>query len=66
MDAVNAYLKTQTDWSTDDNIRFVFDFLQSSDGPLYDYFINHRQRFIEVVGSEQVNITMKIIGQPKH
>lgn len=52
---VNKYLSTQQDWSTEKNIKFIFDFLQDVNSKLFEYFISHRSRFAEVIGEEKVS-----------
>jgi thiol-disulfide isomerase/thioredoxin len=56
------YLSTQDDWSTDKNIKFIFDFLHTTNSAEFDYFLRNKQRFIEVVGQEQVDRSVSILS----
>ncbi len=55
------YLSTQSDWSTEKNIKFIFDFLHQTKSKEFDYFIRHKDRFVQVVGKEQVDRTLYIL-----
>jgi len=52
---VKKYLSTQRDWSTEKNIKFIFDFLQDVNSAEFDYFSKNRARFNEVLGKERVD-----------
>lgn len=52
---VKKYLSTQSDWTTEKNIRFIFDFMNSVKSELFQYFVNNRDRFEEVIGVNRVN-----------
>ncbi len=58
---VQRYLSTQEDWSTDKNIRFIFDFLNHTRSPLFEYFKNNKPRFEEVIGAEKVRYSLEIM-----
>lgn len=58
---VKKYLSTQSDWSSEKNIRFIFDFLQNVRSEEFEYFISHRQRFEEVIGPDRVIETLGIL-----
>lgn len=51
---VDKYLSTQTDWSLEKNVRFIFDFMDDVNSDLFKYCINNRWRFEEVLGKEKV------------
>jgi len=51
---VKKYLSTQKDWSTDKNVRFIFDFMDNVNSDLFQYFVSNRWRFDEVIGTEKV------------
>lgn len=61
-DVAKKYLSTQNDWSTEKNIKFIFDFLHTTNSAEFDYFLRNKQRFIEVVGSEKVDRTLSILS----
>lgn len=54
-EVAEAYLATQTDWSTLDNMAFILDMTRSTDSKLFDYLANNRKAFIEAFGSGAVN-----------
>jgi len=58
---VKKYLSTQNDWSTEKNIKFIFDFLQNVKSPLFEYFINNKPRFELVIGKEKVLRALSIL-----
>lgn len=51
---VKKYLSTQTDWSTDKNVKFIFDFMDDVNSDLFKYCVDNRRRFEEVIGKEKV------------
>lgn len=59
--AARKYLDTQADWSTRDNLQFIYDFLYDGKGPLFEYFIEHRDAFISLVGPTEVTRTIDIL-----
>ena len=61
MQVVRKYLSTQKDWTTEKNIKFIFDFLQDVISPEFGYFLSNRSRFEEVVGKEKVEQTISIL-----
>ncbi len=60
-----AYLKTQKDWSTEKNMRFIHDFLVTTDSYEFDYYIINRHKFRELIGEQQVNQTIQILVNRK-
>lgn len=52
---VKKYLSTQQDWTTEKNIRFIFDFMNSVKSELFQYFVNNRSRFEEIIGINKVH-----------
>lgn len=61
-EVAKKYLSTQSDWSTDKNIKFIFDFLHKTNGPEFEYFLNNKSRFIDIMGEEQVHKTLSILS----
>ncbi len=59
--AARKYLDTQTDWSTRENLQFVYDFLYDGKGELFDYFVEHREDFVRLVGPTEVARTTDIL-----
>jgi thioredoxin-related protein len=50
----DAYLATQSDWNTPENLEFIYNFMEKTDSKLFDYFIDHRTAFEAQIGKEQV------------
>ena len=59
---VKKYLSTQKDWSTEKNIRFIFDFANTTRSNLFTYMIDNRSRFYEVIGKEKVERSIEILA----
>jgi len=55
------YLKTQKDWSTPENSRFLFDFLYTVNSSEFEYLIEHREAFNTLIGKEQVEESINIL-----
>ncbi len=51
---VNKYLSTQSDWSTEKNVKFIFDFMDDVNSDLFKYCMANRSRFEEVMGQEKI------------
>ncbi len=49
-----AYLQTQPDWGSDENMEFIYQFTDRTDSKLFDYLVQHRQAFEEKFGSRAV------------
>lgn len=60
-ETVEQYLDSQTDWSTEKNITFIFDFLQNTDTRQFGYMIKNRSAFESVVSPEKVNRSIGIL-----
>ena len=63
--AAMKYLNTQSNWGTEENIRFIYDFLYNAKGPLFEYFVANRPRFEEVIGKDQVTKSLHILIQER-
>ena len=49
-----AYLETQTDWSTERNLRLIFNLVDDSRSEWFEYLVHHRQSFEELFGVQAV------------
>lgn len=58
---VDEYLQTQENWSTNDNLKFIFHFVESSDGPLFGHMLDNRVLYDKVLGKEKVDHSMEIL-----
>ncbi len=64
-ETVQQYLHSQTNWSTDKNIKFVFDFLDNTDSKQFAYMIENRPLFESVIGKEKVAESLGILVHQK-
>jgi len=58
-DAANKYLATQEDWSTEENIKFIHDFLHTTRSDEFKYLVENREKFNVHVGEKNVNNTIE-------
>jgi len=58
---VKKYLSTQDDWSTEKNIKFIFDFLSDVRSDQFSYFVNNLSRFEEVIGPQKVRRSLSVM-----
>ncbi len=58
---VKKYLSTQEDWTIEKNIRFIFDFLHRIDSPLFQYVVDNREAFENILGQERVDQSLSIL-----
>lgn len=59
--AANNYLKTQANWSTEENMMFIFDFLNDCRSDLFNHVINNRKGYESLLGKEKVFTTLNIL-----
>ena len=59
--AADRYLKTQDDWTTEKNIKFIFDFTESVHSEYFDFFVENLSLFKEKVGAEKVMKNLQIM-----
>ena len=63
-EVAQMYMDTQTDWTTEDNMSFLFDYSKASlDSKLYKYTLNHKDSFIAHVGEEKFNQKLKYAAE---
>jgi len=55
------YLSSQKDWNTPENIVFVHDFLHDARSTEFQFLIDHREAFNNIVGAERVAQTINIL-----
>jgi hypothetical protein len=55
--AAMAYLDSQEDWTSEQNIRFIYDFLTDVKSPLFQFFIDNEKLFLEYYEKPQLGIT---------
>lgn len=49
-----AYLSTQEDWATEDNLKFIFKYVDDTDSKLFDYLVENRAFFEKQFGVQKV------------
>ncbi|NUO03175.1 MAG: thioredoxin fold domain-containing protein [Saprospiraceae bacterium] len=52
--AADAYLATQTDWNTPENLKFIFQYTESADSKLFDHLLKNKAAFEQNFGKEMV------------
>ncbi len=53
-DVADAYLGTQSDWKTPENLQFIFQYTQSTDSKLFDFIVNNKAAFEQNFGKEML------------
>ncbi len=48
------YLQTQKDWTTEENMEFLFYYAEDADSPMFDFLFKNRQAFENAYGEEMV------------
>lgn len=59
--AADKYLATQSDWSTEKNMKFIYDFVRSTKSDKFRHIIENREKYEEIFGKESVDRSIKII-----
>ena len=49
------YLNTQEDWTTNDNMQFIYSFVEGTDSKMFDYLLENKGAFIEKFGEKEIN-----------
>ncbi len=57
----DQYLKTQANWSSPKNMRFVFDFVRYTNTKEFNYIIKNRDAFNKLIGKENVDRSIEIL-----
>ncbi len=60
-DAAERYLKTQEDWTTEKNLRFIYDFLNQPEGELFEFYINNQHLFSQFIDPDQLKMTTSMV-----
>ena len=64
-DAAIAYLKTQEDWNTEKNVKFIYDFVESTNSILFDYIQENRDHVASIVGEANLSHSLDILVNQK-
>ncbi len=59
--AAEKYLETQQDWTTEKNMRFIYDFVRSTRSSKFKHIIDHKEKYIELFGKESVERSIRIM-----
>lgn len=59
--AAEDYLKTQKDWSTKKNMKFIYDFVRRPGTPMFEHIINNRVNYEILFGKENVDRSLAIM-----
>ena len=59
--AAKKYLDTQTDWTTEDNMQFIHDFLYDARSKEFEFVIANREACESLLGKSAVNNTINIL-----
>lgn len=55
-DVAQLYMDTQKDWTTEENMNFLFDYSEASlDSKLFQYTVDNKESFIALLGEEKFN-----------
>lgn len=58
------YLETQKDWTTPENIKFLFDYSEAKlESSLFQYTLKNRNIFINLLGKEKVNAKIEFAAE---
>lgn len=60
-ETAKQYLETQKDWATLKNMKFIYDFLYSTETEEFQHFIQNRQNFETQFGVDKVRQTIAIL-----
>jgi len=60
-ETARLYIQSQEDWSTLKNMKFIYDFLTSTDSEEFEYFIKNRETFESQFGKENVKQSIEIL-----
>lgn len=63
--SAKKYLNTQDVWSTEKNMKFIYDFLYNTDTPEFDFFVLNRESFEKMIGKDAIDRTMNILVSNK-
>ena len=55
----NEYLKTQSDLSSDDNLKFIYAATYESDSKVFDLLIENKKKIVALVGASEVDEQVK-------
>ncbi len=60
-ESAKKYLNSQSDWSTETNMKFLHDFVDDARSPEFEYIISNRSAFEKILNKELINQTISIL-----
>ena len=60
-EAALAYLKTQEDWDIEKNVKFIYDFVETTNSILFDYIRENRNHVASIVGESNLSHSLDIL-----
>ena len=58
---IDEYFKSQKDWNSDVNVKLIYEFTEDVDDPKFDYLLENRNRFFDVIGQDEVTESIEIM-----
>jgi thiol-disulfide isomerase/thioredoxin len=59
---VNAYLKTQTNWQTPDNLEFIYRFTEGVESPLFGYLVKNAKAFEKRYTKDEIQLKIQDVA----
>lgn len=59
--SAQKYLETQENWLSEENKKFIFDFIPDCKSPLFKHVVDHKVQYISTLGKDRVNKTIGIL-----
>lgn len=60
--AAAKYLATQSNWDTEENMRFILDFVHTTDSREYQHIIQHKAKYEDFFSKKTVDNTLQILA----
>ena len=52
---IEAYMETQSDWTTDENLEFIFHYVSDTNSELFNHMVENKELYIEKFGQVEVS-----------
>jgi len=56
------YLDSQSDWNTEENRKFIVDFIHNTYAKEYTFLVDHKEEFVEQFGPEKINRILEVLN----
>lgn len=60
-DSFEKYLSTQSDWSSEKNMRFIYNFVNKTNSPPFMYLVDNRSAFEQLVGPDKYEKSIQFL-----